>query len=211
MQKNLVLLIFLLLAISGFAQKKAVTETGEEVILYSNGTWKYLNAGDSAQHEIRTSAEKFTKPANAVFLLKSTRFNVGFWLDPKKWQFNKSTDISSAEEFEVKLKEKDCYAIIITEKIEVPLESLKEIALKNAHDAAPDTEIIREEYRMLNGLKILCLQMAGSIKGIKFMYYGYYYSSPNGTLQYLTYTSQNLFSTYEKEMLELLNGLTEIK
>ena len=97
--------------------------------------------------------------------------------------------------------------MIITEKTEIPLEALKEIAVKNARDAAPDIDVAEEEYRMVNNKKVLCLQMNGTIKGIQFSYFGYYYSSPNGTIQFLTYTSKNLFLNSRNEMQELLNGL----
>jgi hypothetical protein len=55
------------------------------------------------------------------------------------------------------------------------------------------------------------LQMTGTIQGIKFTYFGYYYSNANGTIQFLTYTSDNLFSSYQKDIEEFLNGLVEIK
>ena len=64
---------------------------------------------------------------------------------------------------------------------------------------------------MVNGLKILFMQMNGTLKGIKFSYYGYYYSNASGSLQYVAYTSQNLLSKYTKEFEELLNGLVERK
>jgi hypothetical protein len=50
--------------------------------------------------------------------------------------------------------------------------------------------------------------MKGTIEGIQFVYYGYYYAGKAGTIQLLTYTSQNLFAEYKSEMTELLNGLT---
>ena len=50
------------------------------------------------------------------------------------------------------------------------------------------------------------MQMDGTIQGIKFTYYGYYFSSPNGTIQLLTYTSSNLLNEYKKEFEDFLNG-----
>jgi len=44
------------------------------------------------------------------------------------------------------------------------------------------------------------------MQGIKLAYYSYYYSNPNGTVQYVTYTSQSLMGTYEQEIEGLLNG-----
>ena len=61
----------------------------------------------------------------------------------------------------------------------------------------------------MNGLEVIMMKIKGTIQGIKFIYYGYYFSNSEGTYQLLTYTSQNLFSQNENEMLKLLNGFTE--
>lgn len=192
------------------AQKKALTETGDEVILYDNGTWKYLNEPVKENYVIPINTEKFTKNSNNTFLLKSTKLNVGFWLDPKKWSFKKATNNPDAE-FELQLKDGDLYAMIITEKVEIPLETLKTIALENGKGIAPDLYIVKEEYRTVNGSEILLLQMDGTMQGVKFSYYGYYYSNSNGTLQFITYTSQNLLDQFKKTCEDLLNGFVVIK
>lgn len=204
------LIVFLVLANVCFAQKKAVTETGEEVILFDNGTWKYAKASDSINTEIKTNPEKFIRSSTASFQLRSTKCEMGFWLDPKKWQFKKGKE-GEAQEFQLELKGQDCYAMIISEKVEIPVETLKNVALQNAREAAPDVEIVKQEYRTVNGLKVLCMQMNGTLTGVKFSYFGYYYSNGSGTLQYVAYTSQNLFSKYLKEFEDLLNGLVETK
>jgi hypothetical protein len=101
--------------------------------------------------------------------------------------------------------------MFITEKIEIPLTELKNIALGNAKAAAPDIKLIKEEYRMVNGIKMLHLQMDGTIQGIKFTYLGYYYSNESGTVQLLTYSSQKLMKENSGLCEELLNGLVEVK
>ncbi|MDP4262979.1 MAG: hypothetical protein Q8941_10635 [Bacteroidota bacterium] len=209
MKKILYLSLLLFLTLASIAQKKAVTETGEEVILYEDGTWKYLNDSTHVKNEILVNPKKFAKNDNSTFLLKSTKTNIGIWLDSKKWSFKKS-GAGEVSEYGLQSKEKDLYAMLITEKIEIALESLEEIALTNAKEAAPDTKIIKHEYRTVNGKKVLHLQMTGTIQGIKFIYSGYYYSSPKGTVQFLAYTSQNLFKDYEEDIDELLNGMVTL-
>ena len=98
---------------------------------------------------------------------------------------------------------------MITEGIEIPLLSLRDIAIENARRAAPDLEIKKEEYRTVNGVKVLCLQMNATIRGIPFSYLNYYYSSKSGSIQLLTYTSANLFNGYRSRMEMLLNGLVK--
>ncbi len=210
MRKLLIFLFFLLLTTTGWSQKKAVTEEGNQIILYDNGTWKYVKDRDSSK-SLSTNPIPIRKPATATFLLKSTKFEgIGIWLDPKQWQFKKGENNEDAE-FEMQLKGQDLYAMVISEKIEIPIESLQEIALENASKVAPDITIVKEEYRMVNNLKVLFMQMDGTAKGIKISFCGYYFSNDKGTIQLVIYTAQNLLANYTKQVEELLAGLTTFK
>ncbi len=209
MKKIILVLISLFVINLIQAQQKAVTETGEEVILYHDGTWKFMNEIQPSESEIPTNLNKFSKDEGSTFLLKSSRLNVGFWLNPKIWTFTKAV-INKDGEFDLKYKDGDLYGMIITEKFEIPLESLRSIAVTNGQKVAPDLKIVKEEYRTVNGLKILLIQMNGTLKGIKFSYYGYYYSCPSGTVQFMTYTSKNLIESYIPKIELLLNGLVEL-
>jgi len=208
--KKITLLLFCLSSIlTVHSQQKGVTENGEEVILFEDGTWKYQNEDYLNETEIRTNPKEFIKDNNSTFLLKSNNVNVGFWLNPKVWSFKKATDNPDAE-YELQLKEGDLYGMIISEKVEIPLPTLRSIAFETAQTMAPDLKIINEEYRAVNGIKVLLLQMNGTMQGIKFSYYGYYFSNTNGTVQFITYTSQNLINDYRTECDNLLNGIIEI-
>ncbi len=209
MKKIAVVLISLFFVNVMQAQKKAVTETGEEVNLYDDGSWKYVNEDQLLEKEISTNTINFKKDKESIFLLKSKKLNVGVWLNPKLWSFEKSTNNSDAE-YSLHLKGADLYGMIISEKIEIPLETLKSLAVKNAMDAAPDMKIVKEEYRIVNGIKVLLLQMNGTMQGVKFTYYGYYFSNTNGSVQFVTYTSKKLFESYKPKMESLLNGIVEI-
>jgi hypothetical protein len=190
------------------AQINAITETGENVLLYKNGIWKYADDSLNIKTKILKNDKLFVKDHNSTFLVKSSKTNIGVWINPKKWRFSKS-DPNSPSEYKFQLKDSDLYGMLIAEKTLIPLESLTEIAFQNAYDAAPDIKIVKKEYRNVNGLKVIMMQMKGTIKGIKFIYYGYYYSGKDGSFQFLTYTSQNLFSEYKASMEKLLNGLVE--
>ena len=208
--KKITLVLFGLLTVSLIqAQQKAVTETGEEVILYDDGTWIYQDENQLTDKEIPTNPNKFEKDEESTFLLKSNNLNVGFWLNPKIWSFKKAVENPDAE-YELQLKDGDLYGMIITEKVEIPLENLKLIAIENGKAVAPDFKIVKEEYRNVNGLKVLNLQLNGTMQGVKFTYYGYYYSNENGTVQFITYTSQNLMESFKPVSDKLLNGIVEI-
>jgi len=208
MSSKNICLLFALLAVSIQlnAQEKAVTSTGEEVILFDDGTWKYMDVDLPSVDEITTNPRNFAKAKDSSFLLKSKKTKNGFWINPKKWDFRKGTDNPDAE-YELQLKEGDLYGMIITEKVEIPLEALKNIALSNAKSVAPDVRVVKEEYRNVNGLKVLCMQLNGTTQGIKFSYFGYYYSDESGTVQFITYTAQSLIDEYRDTAESLLNGI----
>ena len=204
-----VLLCLLIVSFSN-AQQKAVTETGDEVILYDDGTWKYLDEDQIIANDIPINPNKFETDDKSTFLLKSNTMNIGVYLNPKIWSFKKAVDNSDAE-FEFQLKDGDLYGMLISEKVDIPLETMRTIAVENGREAAPDLKIVKEEYRNVNGIQVLLLQMNGTMQGIKFSYYGYYFSNANGTVQFITYTAQSLIETYKPESERLLNGLVELK
>jgi hypothetical protein len=60
-------LIFL--AYEGYSQMMGVTDTGDKVVLYSDGRW-VLRTGYCTGREIPTNAKGFKKSKDADFLLK---------------------------------------------------------------------------------------------------------------------------------------------
>lgn len=210
MRKTTLLLICLTSFVMVQAQESAVTEKGEQVILFSDGTWKYENEDLLETTIIPLNSKKFYKDSNSTFLLKSNKFNIGFWLNPKKWSFKKAIDNPDAE-YELELKNEDLYGMIITEKAYIPVETLRSIAIDNAKAMSTDINIVKEEYRIVNGIKVLLLHLNGTMQGINFFYYGYYYSNSNGTVQFITFTTQNLISSYKPACENLLNGIIELE
>lgn len=187
------------------AQINAVTSNGDEVILYYNGTWRYTKDSLVVDSEIKTNETPFEKDKKLTFLVKSNKVNVGVWINPKEWTFNKGPE-GEAAEYNFSKKAGDLYAILITEKLEMPLETLKNIAIHNARSAAPDIRVTKEEYRTVNGQKLLLMQMSGTIQGMRFIYYSYYFSSPNGTIQLIAYTGESLFKSSLNDIEQFLNG-----
>lgn len=210
--KRLIVAFLLVLVIQrGGAQIRAITDTGEEVILYDDGKWKYVKDSFASSNKIATNNKLFKKDSNASFLVKSRKCNIGVWIDPKIWSFSK-LDANEASEYKFAKKggDEEIYAMLISEKVSLPLESIGKAALINAKKVSSDVQMIKNEYRTVNGKKVICMQMGGTIEGIKFRYFGYYYSNANGTVQLLTYTFENLFDSHFNEMESFLNGLVEI-
>ncbi len=150
------------------------------------------------------------KTKKATFKLKSKITDVGVWIDPKKWKFVKGA-VNGDAEFEFQKKGDDLYGMLISEQLEIPVETLREIAFENARSVAPDLKIIKEEYRNVNGIDVFMMQMVGTIQGIRFVYFGYYYSNESGTVQLLAYTGEQLFEEYQEEMETFLNGFVVLE
>lgn len=201
------LILPLVLILSGicFADQKAITENGDEVILHDNGTWEKSSQKESEKKIISVNPGKFEKGSKAIFNLKSKVNGSSIAFDSGKWTFSKSGEKDSSE-YEFKMKDSDLMAIMVTERIEVQMDKMAEVALTNAKDAAPDAKLMFCEYRIVNGKKILLAQITGTISGINFIYYSYYYSDDSGTTQLVTFTSQKLFSEYKQDAEDFLNG-----
>ena len=210
MIKRLLTLGTLLFVIFSHAQVKGITDTGDEIILYKNGTWEYAIDSLNTIAQILKNDKLFLKDKESSFLIKSGKTNVGVWLNPKEWSFTKGDPNGPSEfQFRPKDKDKDIYGMLIAEKTAIPVESLIDIAFQNAREAAPDIKLIEREYRIVNGMEVVMMKMGGTIQGIQFIYFGYYYSNAKGAFQFLTYTSLQLFQEYESDMEIFLNGLTE--
>ena len=207
--KNIIFAILVSFCYTSTSQIIAITETGDKVILYNDGSWIYDVSNHVINSEIKTNNKLFKKDKKSTFLVKSKVFNIGVYLNPQDWSFEKDYNDPTAE-YIFNYKNGDLYAMMITEEMEIPLEVLKGIALENGRSAAPDIHIAKEEYRTVNGHKLLMLQLNGTIEGIKFSYYGYYFSNENGTVQLITYTSQSLFNKYKEAAEKLLNGFVEL-
>jgi hypothetical protein len=209
--KNLISTLAILLCVQqSFGQMNAITENGDAVILQNDGTWRYVNdSNNAASTPIAVNTQTFSKNATASFLVKSNKFNIGLWLNPKSWSFKKGTE-TDAYEYQFHKKGDDLYGMMITEKIQIPIEALKEVAIENAKNAAPDLVVTKQELRNVNGIQVLMMQMNGTIQGIRFTYFGYYYSNENGTVQLLTYSSETLMKGYHNELEALLNGFVEL-
>jgi len=193
------------------AQINALTETGKQVILYYDNTWKYAEDGSTERKDdtIKLNPNKFIKSDKATFGVKSGINKMGVYIDPKKWTFSSAND-NGAAEFRFTAKTGDMYAMMINEKISLGLENLEDILLNNAKRGAYDAKVVFHEFRVVNNNKVLCVEIKGTVKSMKVIYFGYYYSDASGMTQLTSYTSESLFEGQKSEMETFLNGLVKV-
>ena len=205
--KYSLLLMAIIFSFTLKAEQKAITDTGKTVILNDDGTWHYQGAV-TAPETVKITFNKaiFKKDASQDFAVKSKKNNSAVAINTKKWLFKPST-VNQAAEYQFVLKGKDVYGMLIAEAIGMTPEGLANIALINARKAAPNAKVIKKEYRIVNGKKMIYMEMSGSMQGINFVYCGYYYADQNGSTQLVTYTSSNLVKKYSADIEQFLNGL----
>jgi hypothetical protein len=209
MRLFLIAILFLAIGLSALSQTKAITTSGDTVLLNEDGTWVYQDKYSSSANidKILLNDTKYTKPAASTKFLSGGKGIYEIWYDPSIWVKANPSKYNDDAELALEMNGKMAYGIMIYEKVEIPVESLLEIALENAQSSAPNFKIISREYRIVNGNKVALMQMEGNIEGINATYYSYYYSNSSGTWQFHTYTMTSLFKQLKKQMEALLNGL----
>jgi hypothetical protein len=128
--------------------------------------------------------------------------------NPKKWRQIPS---GAARRLNLVHAAGDGYALITTERVAMPFESLPMLALLNARKRDPNAVITLKERRSVNGLDVWFVRMEASTIGVPFTYFGYYYSCDAGTVQAVAYTGRKLAAEYQSDFFELLNGLHAAK
>ncbi len=193
-----------------FSQEMAVTERGDTVLLYSTGEWVYLDNFLHTKDEhfdIEFNEDAFQTPKDSKRVVKgfnnaySIAYNDKLWSRIPAGQLNPEADIA------FKLMKGDIYSMVIYEELQIEIESLYEIAYNNAAGMMSDFKMIDKDYRVVNSDTLIWMRMDGTTQGMKIAYLSYYLSNENGSVQFHTFTGQNLVDKYETKIFDLLNGI----
>jgi hypothetical protein len=206
-KKFLLPLIASLFISQAMAQTTAVTEEGKAVILFSNGTWRYLN--DSVRIS-NTGIQHFSTPENSTHILMGKESVYEIRYDAEKWKLLPDTLYKNAD-YSLENHDGEVIAMIITEKMQVPLQRIKEAAIKNFVKTGTEFKITEEQKIIVNGTEGLLLKIDALVEGMPFSYLNGYFSTPQGTFQLITFTAYNLFDRYRNEMMELISGFVPEK
>ena len=74
-------------------------------------------------------------------------------------------------------------------------------------DAGTDLNIVMEENRSINGIKVLCMQIDFVSGGSTLTSWGYYYAGRLGTLLVSVYVPSESLKEYKQDILDFLNGI----
>lgn len=191
------------------AQINALTEKGEEVLLLEDGTWKYVESDSSDIEFIPVNKEILDRHKKSTFLVKSNNIDVGVYLNPKEWSFEKA-NLNPAAEYQFTCKNLNAWGMLISEDVSIDLEQLGQVAYSNAKAVSDSIEKVTEEYRTVNGNKVLFLEIESVVQGVALTYLNYYYSNESGSTQFLTWTYAKDMDEQRDLCFKLLNGLKDL-
>jgi hypothetical protein len=199
--------IVLMFACKAGAQVTAVTEEGRAVILFGDGTWRYLN--DSVNVST-TDLPHYTVPENSTSLVKGKETRYELWYNTDKWNLLPDTVYGNSE-YAFEFHTGELIAMMITERMQVPLSRIKEAAMASFKKEGSEGRISEEQKIVVNDTEGLLLKIDALVDGIPVSYLNGYFSTREGTFQLITYTAYNLFDRYRKDMIGLISGfiLTE--
>src|SRR6516164_1157305 len=123
------------------AQQFARTEDGKTVKLNENGTWQYVTKDRETHADSITHI--YAKPQLSTSYVKSARNRFGFWYDKNIWKLAPKTS-NEFTEFELGMSKGDGYAMFISERIELDLDQLKKIVIRNAQQEDPNIVVEKE-------------------------------------------------------------------
>lgn len=141
----------------------------------------------------------------SITLLRGT-FELSY--DPKKWKVEASTEPNVTQLMHVS---GDAWLKVISERLEVGSEALREVALGNARKAANDVKLESETWRSVNGLRTLVLRYAAAVQGVKVTFYNQMYSDGDGLVQLAGWTTTNLVDEHRRDFLELFAGFSKMR
>jgi len=216
--KYLVTTFFLFFTFTSvFSQTKAVTELGDTIYVYNNGTWSYemleetpefnelsfLNESiplDTISNEF-TYSQSATKEVENSFDLFKIKYN------EKKWRRVPSASLNDEAEFAFENKDADIWCIVISEETSIAPEMLFSIARQSIKEKmGTNPEVIKSELRTVNGHQVVRGAMKANVSGITFLFDTYYFSNENGSVQFTTWSSEAIWKREQENILEFLNG-----
>jgi hypothetical protein len=123
--------------------------------------------------------------------------------DSTQWKGKKSDEPGI---YDFQYSAGDLWLRVITERLEIPMESMADIMLANAKSVDPNAKIVRRGSRTVNGLRMLFLEIEGSTSGVPFSYYEHYYSDSFGTIQIVGWTGRSLLNEYRDTIERMVSG-----
>jgi hypothetical protein len=209
---NFIFILFTSFSLSANEGVDAITEDGQGVVLYSNGTWAFKLEPILPQIKknkkvkiLPTPTPVKNKKVNPKSILKGKHNAYKIVYDNTLWK--KTSSANDDAEIQLEHKAGNGFAMVIFDRSPISLEDLKKQVLTTMRSVASKVEIISEEKKRIKGHQIMLLKINSTIEDTPFSYFNYYASGKWGTIQFVTYTASALMADYEADFTTLLDGL----
>jgi len=176
---------------------KAKTENGKDVLLNSDGTWKYSDQIDSTK--------KMSLPSKSTNKLISRTGDVFLYYDPTKWISQKLDDGSA--DYQIQSKAGEIYARLITERMSLTMDYVRTFIEQNASKKTESFEVFEEGEKIINGTSIKYLKAKVKLYSNNLIFYWYYWTGEKGTVQLYSYSNNKLFDEKYDDIQNLMDGL----
>jgi hypothetical protein len=153
----------------------------------------------------RETMPELRMPANASRLgvLNLLQGHSAIRYDSSSW---KAEAASEPGEHQYEHVSGDLWVKVITERLEIPQDSMEKIVLTNAQSVDPSAKVTRRGVRQVNGQRMLVLEIETTTKGIPFIIYSHNFSDKAGTLQIIAWTGKNLLNEYRSTVDSFVAG-----
>jgi|GEM_PF-1279476 len=200
-------------------QMIAVTEEGDTIYVYSDGTWSFeldkpfepddiFGGALDIELQIDTILEKqfFSKKADKEISTSIGQFD--FKYENSIWKRVPPVEYNEDAEFAFEHRERDIWGILITEETEIGKENIFKIAIQSLEEnLKTEVQIINCQSINVNGSDLLRGTFAMQISGIDFVFDNYYFSDERGTTQFSVWSSSNMWKKYESTVKDFMSGL----
>ncbi|NEQ51810.1 MAG: caspase family protein [Leptolyngbya sp. SIO3F4] len=137
---------------------------------------------------------------------KSENFKFGVWYDKTSWT-NPNYNLNSMAEIQFATFNDEAWGMVIAEKGNFTLESLKNAVVANANRVATDVKLVKNVKKLINGKEMLQIEVEAKISDLEFVYFGNLYVDQGFAVQFLSYTSKELFPKHRAKMDSLISGI----
>lgn len=199
------------------SQTKAITEDGDTIYVYDNGTWSFEKLEQmpeanelaylTAELKIDTLSNDFVYSKNANKQVSNSHNQFIIKYDDNQWKRVPPATLNDDAEFAFQSKDSDIWCVVISEETPIEPDKLYRIALKTIErKAKTKAEIVKTELRKVNGNNVIRGVSRANFSGITFIFDSYYFSNDKGSVQFTTWTSEKVWERTEDKIINLLNG-----
>ena len=163
---------------------------------------EFLNGLEMSDRELPSSATREVA-AQTGNLIVNPKVSIKY--DPTKWKQEKTDETGSS--FLTHTAGGACVRVM-SGRLATPFDALPDMILANAQNEDPNAKLILKEKRKVNGADVWFLKLDREVDKVPMILSGYYYAGQSGTVLVIAMTGKDLYSEFEKDFMDFLNGLS---